>query len=176
MSSPSAPSVVPASAAASAGAEADAPSLELAMLLKHARSLGQSGEAATARRFALRGKNIGLICGGEPGAAAELFTRAATALGARVAHLDAEVVMGTGGEGRETVRVLGKLYDAIECQSLLADAVARIGRETGVPVYDGLATATHPTAALSALIEGSTPTDARERIVQAVLLTTIGRA
>jgi ornithine carbamoyltransferase len=49
-----------------------------------------------------------------------------------------------------------------------------VGRESGVPVYDGLASAGHPTARLAGLIGGEeTPARLRRLVLQTVLLSTL---
>ena len=69
---------------------------------------------------------------------------------------------------------MGRLYDAIECQGLPRDLVRQLGEEAGVPVYDGLASPTHPTARLAGRFgEGVPHAEARCLILQAALMTTL---
>ena len=74
----------------------------------------------------------------------------------------------------ETARVLGRLYDGIECQGLAPELVRQLGRDAGVPVFDGLAAAHHPTAHLAQRLAGTgSLAKKRQLIVQAVLLSTL---
>jgi len=95
----------------------------------------------------LRGKNVALMCDRDDSAEAALFCRAASALGARVSSIrplaadaDLQVV-------RDTARLLGRLYDAVECQGLPASLVQAIRAAAGVPVYDELSRPALPTVA-----------------------------
>ena len=122
----------------------------------------------------LRGKNLGLVCACESDADATLFRAAAVALGASVSHIRPDLAPqgGTTGSGLpRTARLLGRLYDGIECQGLAPAVVSQLGRDAGVPVFDGLATTTHPTAQLARELAGADSLESkRQLIVQAVLL------
>jgi ornithine carbamoyltransferase len=121
----------------------------------------------------LRGKNYGLLCDGVDDAGdAALFRQAATELGAHVAHIRASLTASsTLQEVQHTARMLGRLYDAIECQGLAPDLVQQVAQAVDVPVYDGVASLVHPTAGLaSRLGEESPAQDCRRFVVQAVLL------
>lgn len=113
----------------------------------------------------LRGKKLALLSDdhASPGAAA--FLRAATELGAHVARVRA----GNPGEAgrrdpRDTAALLGQLYDAIECQGLPEAELNQLGRDAGVPVFDGIghpAHALHLVADLMTLseLDGARPLD-----------------
>ena len=74
----------------------------------------------------------------------------------------------------QTARMLGRLYDAVECQGMAADLVHRLGADAGVPVYDAIASQRHPTAKLDGLLGGDSPAlDKRRFVLQAVLLSTV---
>lgn len=120
----------------------------------------------------LRGKNLGLLSEHEDSQDARLFHRAATELGAQVAQLRARLSAQTPATDlQHTARLLGRLYDAVECQGLPAALVSQVGAAAGVPVYDGVATAAHPTAPLSERLGGGgSPADHRRFVLQAVLL------
>jgi ornithine carbamoyltransferase len=143
-------------------------------LLATARLLQGAGQGAQSSRLLLRGKNLGLVCESESDADALLFRSAAAALGASVSHIrpdpaGSRPVTGTGL--LDTARVLGRLYDGIECQGLTTTLVRDLGRAAGVPVFDGLAGANHPTANLAQQLPGAeSPEKKRELILQAVLL------
>ena len=138
-------------------------------LLGQAQAIRRARRAGRGCAALLRGRNVGLLCGAEPGEEAALFTRAATALGARVSRLSADLATPGARDEPAVARVLGRLYDAIECQAVPTETVARLRRATGVPVYDGLATSSHPTAALAPML-GLPSDEARELVVQASLV------
>jgi len=120
----------------------------------------------------LRGKRLALLCETEPHMAADLFCRAARALGAEVSHVRpglAEPAL--PAMLRETARTLGRLYDGIECRGLAAAVVKGVRRDACVPVFDDLAGEAHPTARLAALLDGGETLEARRLlIVEAVLM------
>lgn len=124
----------------------------------------------------LRGKYLGLVCERDDVDGALLFRRAATELGARVAHVRPSLGSESSAEEiRHTARILGRLYDAVECQGMAPPLVKHIRSSAGVPVFDGMAIDSHPTARLAALLGEETPlADRRRWVVQAVLLGVIG--
>jgi len=136
-------------------------------------------EAAQAGRLdpCLRGKKLALLCSDAGSSAALLFQRAAGALGAHVAIVQPGAPeLTTPEKTRVTARLLGRLYDAIECQGLPALLVQQYRDLAGVPVYDGAATAEHPTARLVDGWEGSgSEADKRCAVLQAVLVRSITR-
>jgi len=96
----------------------------------------------------LDGKIFALISASEDAPLAALFRRAATGLGARVAWMRPSLGPESGLEVvHATGRVLGKLYDAIECQGLEPDIAAAIAAVAGVPVFASLAAAASEPAA-----------------------------
>ena len=147
---------------------------DAAFVLDQARAL-QRAAAAGGLPASLRGRKLGLLCeaGGDDNAA--LFRRAALELGAHVAHIRPSLTeLSTLPDVQLTARMLGRLYDAIECQGMAADLVHQVGVEAGVPVYDGVASPTHPTARLAELLDGDAlMSDKRRFVLQAVLLSTI---
>lgn len=87
----------------------------------------------------LRGKNLGLLCETDS-SAATLFERAAIALGAQVVRIRPSAAgLLTPAERAPTARMLGRLYDAVECQGLAPALVQQLRSAAGVPVFDGLA-------------------------------------
>jgi ornithine carbamoyltransferase len=147
------------------------PSEYIRSVLVNARMLQQVPQEG-AQRSLLRGRNLALICASDGGEAQNLFRQAGTELGAQVAHVQFNLSgLGTLQELQHTARVLGRLYDALECQGLAPELVQQLGREAGVPVFDGLALPTHPTASLTAMLEcNASESDKRRWILQAVLL------
>ena len=149
-----------------------APDLEL--VLANARRL-QGVVDPLQRRALLRGKNLALMCESADAADATRFREAAVELGAHVAHLRTGLSdLRLPDVRRHTARMLGRLYQGIECQGLPADLVAELGRDAGIPVYDGVATATHPFARLAELLDAGSPERSRQLVVQAVLVSSIG--
>jgi len=143
------------------------------VLLANARLL-QHAEPGSETEGLLRGKNLGLVCESDDNADATLFREAAEALGASVSHIHPDLAPAggvAGGSLLRTARLLGRLYDAIECQGLAAALVVQLGREAGVPVFDGLATPGHSVAQLALQLDGGEPLEKKRRLlVQAVLL------
>ena len=145
-----------------------------AMLLDCARSLMRATQAGSARSM-LRGKKLGLLCEAEADPEASLFQRAAVELGAHVAHLRPSLtVLTSADEIRYTARMLGRLYDAVNCEGLPMSLVLQVSEGAGIPVFSGLASSVHPTALLATRIDGhSSADDKRLAVLQATLLSSI---
>lgn len=154
-------------------AAAPLPPRDARALLALAATLRQAAAAGRPQPL-LRGKNLGLLRDPHhsPEGEGALFLRAAGELGARVAQIPASLHAGSPAtEVEHTARMLGRLYDAIECQGLPAPLVQTMGLHAGVPVYNALAGPHHPTSALALALGGtSLPEDNRRFIVQAVLV------
>lgn len=148
------------------------PAADAQVLVATARTLKQADATGTTQPL-LKGKNIAVLCDNEPCQAADDFTAAAVALGARVSRLsqDAALLQDSGLGTIPASRMLGRLYDAVECDHLTPDGAARLQREVGVPVYNALARPDHPLQQLM-----PAPIDAADRkyLVQAALLHTMG--
>ena len=87
-------------------------------LLEQARSLQRASAAGRVQPL-LRGKNLGLLCADDTQAQALLFRQAASELGAHVAHIGMSLSeCSAAQEVTHTARMLGRLYDAVECQGL----------------------------------------------------------
>jgi ornithine carbamoyltransferase len=144
------------------------------VLLGNARLL-QRAALAGATRPLLRGKNLGLL-GRADADAARLFRRAAEELGARVAEIGPGLAEDLAAPAlQHTARMLGRLYDAVECEGMAHALVEQVGRDAGVPVFDGIACEAHPTARLADELGTDSPAaDRRRFVLQAVLLATIG--
>jgi ornithine carbamoyltransferase len=108
-------------------------------LLDHARGLRRAAAAGRVQML-LRGKNLGLLCADDTQAQALLFRQAASELGAHVAHIGMSLSEHSGAqEVAHTARMLGRLYDAVECQGLDSALVQQMAAVAGIAVYDGLA-------------------------------------
>lgn len=117
--------------------------LETARRLKQAR---QGGQALTP----LRGRNLALLNDAAPAEGTGSLRHAAVDLGAQVSHLrpsDARIEPDDA-----TARLLGRLYDAIDCEAMAPELVARVARDAGVPVFNGLGGDSHPTRVLAELL------------------------
>ena len=150
------------------------PPHDVSLVLDHARALQLAARAGDLRA-SLRGRKFGLMCEADKDGDAALFRRAAVELGACVAQLRSSLTeLSTPQEVQHTARMLGRLYDAVECQGMAPSLVHRLGIDAGVPVYDGIACQHHPTATLCALLDGdSSALDKRRFVLQAVLLSTV---
>ena len=148
--------------------------LDIERVLANARLL-QHAVDPLQRLALLRGKNLALLCESAETADAARFRAAATDLGALVSHVRPSLSdLNEPEVRRHTARLLGRLYQGIECQGLPADLVGEVGRESGIPVYDGVATAAHPFARLASLLDDRGPPErTRQLILQAVLVSTI---
>jgi ornithine carbamoyltransferase len=117
----------------------------------------------------LRGRHLALLCSDAGQPAARLFHVAVEALGARVSDI-APLHPDAAGRHADTARLLGRLYDAIECQGLESTVVAELRSHAGVPVFAGLATDAHPSAWLAARLDAPDPERRRVALLQAVLV------
>lgn len=148
--------------------------LKVTSLLGRARLLQRAALDGSTPTL-LRGKNLGLLCDTPPGDAQALFRSAAEALGARVAVMRPGLsLLSAPKEVQDTARMLGRLYEAVECQGLDPELVLRIGQHAGIPVFDGAATKDHPTHRLAELLGDTTVlADNRRFVLQALLLDAI---
>jgi ornithine carbamoyltransferase len=146
------------------------------LLLTYARTLQRLADGGHGKSL-LRGKNLGLLCDSDEREEALCFRRAATDLGARVAHIRPALSLASSdSEVIETGRMLGRLYDGIECVGVEGALVKRLGAAISVPVYDGISTDRHPTAKLVEQLgagHGQGLDDSRRFMVQAILLSTL---
>ena len=148
-----------------------APPLALATLAQ-ARVL-QAG--AGTQPGLLCGRRIGLMCASDDSEAALLFRRAASTLGAQVSHLLPVLDQESSKLSVDaTAQLLGRLYDAVECQGMEPALVRRLGLAATIPIYPGLACADHPSSALARELPGDAAlADKRAWVLQALLLKSI---
>ncbi|MCI0383789.1 ornithine carbamoyltransferase [Streptomyces sp. CNQ085] len=117
--------------------------VELAAELKAARRAG-----AEERR--LRGRGIALIFEKTSTRTRCAFEAAAAQQGAHTTYLDPSgSQIGHKESVRDTARVLGRMYDAIEYRGSSQEAVEELAAHAGVPVYNGLTDDWHPTQMLA---------------------------
>lgn len=153
-----------ATPAASAAGPADA-------LVERALAVRLAARAGRLDRV-LRGKNFGLVSEVQAGSDAELFHRAATELGAKVARILPSIAgLLDAAEAQTTALWLGRLYDAVECQGVPAERVAEIRAAAGIPILDSLQALREADAALAAVRDSLASDDDRRRwVLQAMLI------
>ena len=136
----------------------------------------QRGAMADRPHQPLRGRNIGLMCEAAAHPDAALFEQAAIGLGAHVSHIRPSVGDLAGDATvRDTARMLGRLYDAVDCEGLPGALVEGLRTHAGVPVFDGMGSAAQPGAALAAAFgNGQVSAESGIYLIQAALLATIG--
>lgn len=151
--------------------------LDLPAVLRAAKALhlAERTQAPVPAHRLLRGKKLGLLCDSPHDPAAQLFREAAAALGAHVADVRPSLTTASAAqEIHHTARMLGRLYDALECQGMAPALIDAVARDAGVPVFDGIACPDHPTAALAAQVDPALPPEqARRYVLQAILLQTV---
>ncbi|MBW2149183.1 MAG: ornithine carbamoyltransferase [Deltaproteobacteria bacterium] len=117
--------------------------LELSADLKKAKYAGIEQPRLT-------GKNIALIFEKASTRTRCAFEVAAYDQGAHVTYLGPSVSqMGTKESMKDTARVLGRMYDAIEYRGFGQDIVEELAKHAGVPVWNGLTNEFHPTQVLA---------------------------
>lgn len=105
----------------------------------------------------LRGKNLALLPRPDSsGAEIAALRRAAQDMGARVAELRFAAPEEPAVPGRDDIRtlgrVLGRMYDAVDCGQLPPDAARAVEQDAAIPVYRGLSLDDHPARALADLM------------------------
>jgi ornithine carbamoyltransferase len=101
----------------------------------------------------LEGRNIALIFEKASTRTRCAFEVAAYDQGANVTYLDpASSHIGRKESIRDTARVLGRMYDAIEYRGHSQRIVEELAKYAGVPVYNGLTDEWHPTQMLADLL------------------------
>ncbi|MCB0240243.1 MAG: ornithine carbamoyltransferase [Anaerolineae bacterium] len=117
--------------------------LQLSLDLKGAKQGGFE-------RPRLRGKNIALIFEKSSTRTRCAFEVAAYDQGARTTYLGPTgSQLGTKETAKDTARVLGRMYDAIEYRGFAQSTVETLAQYAGVPVYNGLTDEFHPTQILA---------------------------
>ena len=136
------------------------------------------GTGEDASSLPLRGKKIGLMC--EAGSANALLIReAAEALGAHVAAIGPmwrtlstdSRTLSTNETLSRIAEAIGRLYDAVECEGMPPALLHPFESHCGIPIFEGLGSALHPTAYLAEFLDKRIPAvDRRRMIVQGALL------
>ena len=117
--------------------------LDLAAELKEAKKEGREEQK-------LRGKNVALIFEKDSTRTRCAFEVAAYDQGAHVTYLGPSGShMGHKESVKDTARVLGRMYDAIEYRGFGQEIAEELAAHAGVPVYNGLTDDWHPTQMLA---------------------------
>ncbi len=122
---------------------------EIAFLIKLAADLKTAKYAGT-EVPRLQGKDIALIFEKDSTRTRVGFEVAAYDQGARVTYLGPTGShIGHKESVKDTARVLGRIYDAIEYRGFGQNIVEDLAKYSGVPVYNGLTNEFHPTQILA---------------------------
>ena len=122
---------------------------EIKYLLDLARDLKRAKYAGTEQQK-LKGKNIALIFEKTSTRTRCAFEVAAYDQGAQVTYIDPNSSqIGHNESMKDTARVLGRMYDAIEYRGFKQEIVQELADYAGVPVFNGLTDEFHPTQMLA---------------------------
>ncbi|MCX4697291.1 ornithine carbamoyltransferase [Streptomyces sp. NBC_01373] len=129
--------------------ELDFTEQEFRGLIELAAELKAAKKAGTETRY-LRGRNIALIFEKTSTRTRCAFEVAAADQGASTTYLDPSgSQIGHKESVKDTARVLGRMYDAIEYRGDSQAKVEELAAYAGVPVYNGLTDEWHPTQMLA---------------------------
>ena len=122
---------------------------ELMFLLDLSRDLKRAKYSGTETQH-LKGKNIALIFEKTSTRTRCAFEVAAYDQGANVTYIDpGSSQIGHKESMKDTARVLGRMYDAIEYRGFKQEIVEELASYAGVPVFNGLTDEYHPTQMLA---------------------------
>ena len=122
---------------------------EIQFLLDLSRDLKRAKYTGTEQQR-LKGKNIALIFEKTSTRTRCSFEVAAYDQGASVTYIDpTSSQIGHKESMKDTARVLGRLYDAIEYRGYKQTIVEELAKYSGVPVFNGLTDEFHPTQMLA---------------------------
>ncbi|MEU3351138.1 ornithine carbamoyltransferase [Streptomyces sp. NPDC037389] len=129
--------------------ETDLTAGEFHSLIELAAELKAAKRAGTEERR-LQGRNIALVFEKTSTRTRCAFEVAAADQGAHTTYLDpAGSQVGHKESVRDTARVLGRMFDAIQYRGHGQGVVEELGAHAGVPVYNGLTDEWHPTQMLA---------------------------
>ncbi|MPY54376.1 ornithine carbamoyltransferase [Streptomyces acidicola] len=132
--------------------ELDFTEVEFRGLIELAAELKAAKKAGTEVQY-LRGRNIALIFEKTSTRTRCAFEVAAADQGASTTYLDPSgSQIGHKESVRDTARVLGRMFDAIEFRGDSQAAVEELAAYAGVPVYNGLTDDWHPTQMLAEVL------------------------
>ena len=122
---------------------------ELMFLLDLARDLKRAKYSGTETQH-LKGKNIALIFEKTSTRTRCAFEVASYDQGANVTYIDPNSSqIGHKETMKDSARVLGRMYDAIEYRGFKQEIVEDLAKFAGVPVFNGLTDEYHPTQMLA---------------------------
>ncbi|NGM16563.1 ornithine carbamoyltransferase [Xiamenia xianingshaonis] len=125
---------------------------EIDYMLKLARNFKDMKRAGVPHRY-LEGKNIVLLFQKTSTRTRCAFEVGAMDLGMGVTYLDpGSSQMGKKESIEDTARVLGRFYDGIEFRGFEQSDVEELAAKAGVPVWNGLTDAWHPTQMLADIL------------------------
>jgi len=125
---------------------------EIRFLLDLSKDLKRAKYAGNEKRR-LSGRNLCLIFEKTSTRTRCAFEVAAYDQGMGVTYLDPSgSQIGHKESIKDTARVLGRMYDAIEYRGYAQKIVEELARHAGVPVYNGLTDESHPTQVLADLL------------------------
>ncbi|MBY8338910.1 ornithine carbamoyltransferase [Streptomyces spinosirectus] len=132
---------------------------EFLALIELAAELKAAKKAGTETRH-LSGKNIALVFEKTSTRTRCAFEVAAADQGASTTYLDPSgSQIGHKESVKDTARVLGRMYDAIEYRGHGQGVVEELAAHAGVPVYNGLTDEWHPTQMLADVLTMTEHTD-----------------
>ncbi|WP_030802901.1 ornithine carbamoyltransferase [Streptomyces sp. NRRL F-2799] len=153
--------------------ELDFTAEEFRGLLALAAELKAAKRAGTETRY-LTGRNIALIFEKTSTRTRCAFEVAAADQGAHTTYLDPSgSQIGHKESVKDTARVLGRMYDAIEYRGHGQGVVEELAAHAGVPVYNGLTDEWHPTQMLADLL---TMTEHSDKPLESVAFAYLGDA
>lgn len=117
--------------------------LDLATTLKQRKRAGERGRS-------LQGKSVALIFEKPSTRTRCAFTVACVDEGAHPEYLGkGDIQLGKKETVADTARVLGRMFDGIQFRGFAHETVETLARHAGVPVWNGLTDAWHPTQTLA---------------------------
>ena len=123
--------------------------VEIRFLLRLAAEL-KAAKLSGSEQQRLKGRNIALIFEKDSTRTRTGFEVAAYDQGAHVTYLGPSgSQIGHKESMKDTARVLGRMYDAIEFRGYSQRSALELAEFSGVPVYNGLTDEAHPTQALA---------------------------
>ncbi|MBF8970297.1 ornithine carbamoyltransferase [Streptococcus sp. NLN76] len=130
-------------------AEKDFSRAELEYLIDFSAHLKDLKKRGIPHRY-LEGKNIALLFEKTSTRTRAAFTVAAVDLGAHPEYLGAnDIQLGKKESTEDTAKVLGRMFDGIEFRGFSQEMVEELAEHSGVPVWNGLTDAWHPTQMLA---------------------------
>jgi ornithine carbamoyltransferase len=128
-------------------------------LLRSAQGLKRASQDHRALR-PLAGRHVAIACPDPARHESDPVERAATSLGARVSYISLDA-LNFPPEQHALARMLGSLYDVIDCSALSPERARELQRLASIPVFDGLACAERPLRQLLPALAGTADGDGK---------------